>query len=275
MDLDTHRISLEKPAFGGENEVSPQHNEPSPPSTNSMITVRLSDTMFEFPAVEMAYEPVGDDLAGDEMPKPEINQTLIKEGKSRKRLEHHSFQFLDNDFKKASLGNGDWRASRSINEVESSRSTLGSFRSRSESSGTSSSVASAHVDWDELDKSEEQAPRDECSDEVCFHWTNSINVPISDVAQVNCVSTCQARAGKQCFGNRPKGSGFKGSETYSVTASVNTTTQEAGKWTDEPITTIFDGTQPSANDRTGILGSFSGQLFPDRSTASYLNLKED
>lgn len=275
MDLETHRVSLEKPAFGGENEVSPQHSESSPPSTNSMITVRLSGTMFEFPAAEMAYEPVGDDLAGDEMPKLERKQAVIKEGKSRRRLEHHSFQFLDNDFKKASSGNGDWRASRSIVEEESSRSTLGSFRSRSNSSGTSSSVASAHVDWDELDKSEEQAPRDECSDEVCSHWTTSINAPFPDVAQVNCISTCQARAGKQSFGNRPKGSGFKGLETYSVTTSVNTTTQEACKRTDEPITTIFDGTQPSANDRTGILGSFGGQLFPDRSTASYLNLKED
>lgn len=275
MDLETHRVSLEKPAYGGENEISPQHNGSSPPSTNSMITVRLSDTMFEFPAAEMAYETVGDDLAGDEMPKLEGKQALIKEGKSRKRLEHHSFQFLDNDFKKASSENGDWRASRSIVEEESSRSTLGSFRSRSNSSGTSSSVASAHVDWDELDKSEEQAPRDECSDEVCSHWKDSINAPFPDVAQVNCISTCKARAGKQCFGNRPKGGGFKGSETYSVTASVNTTTQEACKRTDKPISTIFDGTQPSANDRTGILGSFSGQLFPDRSTASYLNFKED
>ena len=112
MDLETHRVSLEKPAFGGENEVSPQHTESSEPSTNSMITVRLSDTMFEFPAAEMAYEPVGDELAGDEMPKLEGKQALIKEGRSRKRLEHHSFQFLDNDFKKASSGNGDWRASR-------------------------------------------------------------------------------------------------------------------------------------------------------------------
>jgi len=40
------------------------------------------------------------------------------------------------------------------------------IRSRSDSSGTYSSIGSAHVDWDELDKSEEQAPRDEGSDEV-------------------------------------------------------------------------------------------------------------
>ncbi|KAI4196822.1 MAG: hypothetical protein LQ350_006335 [Teloschistes chrysophthalmus] len=40
-----------------------------------------------------------------------------------------------------------------------------SFRSRSDSSGTLSSNGSTHVDWEELDKSEESAPRDEGSDE--------------------------------------------------------------------------------------------------------------
>lgn len=47
--------------------------------------------------------------------------------------------------------------------VTSSASTV---RSRSDSSGTFSSTDSAQVDWDELEKSEEQAPRDEGSDEV-------------------------------------------------------------------------------------------------------------
>lgn len=39
-------------------------------------------------------------------------------------------------------------------------------RSRSTSSGTLSSTNSLQVDWEELEKSEEQAPRDEGSDEV-------------------------------------------------------------------------------------------------------------
>lgn len=42
----------------------------------------------------------------------------------------------------------------------------GSIRSRSDSSGTLSSAGSTHVDWEQLDKSEEAAPRDEGSDEV-------------------------------------------------------------------------------------------------------------
>ncbi|MCJ1260789.1 hypothetical protein MMC22_000652 [Lobaria immixta] len=166
MDLETSPpASLEKAAFGGENEVSPQHNESSPTSTNSMITVRLSDAMFEFPAAELACEPMGDDSAGHGMPKPERKQVSIEVVESVKSLKHHSFQSLDDDLKEASRENEDSMTAKSIVEEETSRSTSDTFRSRSNSSGTSSSVASAHVDWDELDKSEEQAPRDECSDE--------------------------------------------------------------------------------------------------------------
>ena len=51
-------------------------------------------------------------------------------------------------------------------ECGSSDATSITIRSRSDSSGTFSSIGSAHVDWEELDKSEEQAPRDEGSDEV-------------------------------------------------------------------------------------------------------------
>lgn len=44
-----------------------------------------------------------------------------------------------------------------------------SMRSRSDSSGTFSSLGSANVDWLELEKKEEEAPRDETSDEVGFN----------------------------------------------------------------------------------------------------------
>lgn len=51
-------------------------------------------------------------------------------------------------------------------EYQESTMSMTSVRSRSNSSGsTPSSNGSAHVDWDELEKSEEQAPRDEGSDE--------------------------------------------------------------------------------------------------------------
>ena len=51
----------------------------------------------------------------------------------------------------------------------SSDTTSLSLRSRSDSSGTFSSLDSANVDWLELEKKEEEAPRDEASDEVGFY----------------------------------------------------------------------------------------------------------
>ena len=64
-------------------------------------------------------------------------------------------------------------------EEEPSMSTSSTVRSRSDSSGTFSSAGSAQVDWDELERSEEQAPRDEGSDEVRYdrsHNHHSISI---------------------------------------------------------------------------------------------------
>lgn len=185
------RVSLEEPAYGGENEIDLQHNESSPPSTYSMVTVRLSDAMFEFPAAEVAHGLVEEDSAGHEIPKRESKQELVEEVRSIKDSEYHSFQSLDDDLNEALPKNGASRASRSIVDGKSSRFNSDAFRSRSNSSRTSSSAASAQVDWDELDKSEEQAPRDECSDEVCTNWTKLITAAFSDLAQVNCISPGQ------------------------------------------------------------------------------------
>lgn len=52
-----------------------------------------------------------------------------------------------------------------VDEANSDATSL-SIRSRSDSSGTFSSLSSANVDWLELEKKEEEAPRDEASDEV-------------------------------------------------------------------------------------------------------------
>ena len=54
----------------------------------------------------------------------------------------------------------------------SSDTTSLSLRSRSDSSGTFSSLDSANVDWLELEKKEEEAPRDEASDEVGVNNSN-------------------------------------------------------------------------------------------------------
>lgn len=61
------------------------------------------------------------------------------------------------------------QSSRSIGSFEEEDHSTITLRSRSDSSGTfSSSDGSAQVDWDELEKEEDQAPRDEGSDEVSF-----------------------------------------------------------------------------------------------------------
>ena len=59
-----------------------------------------------------------------------------------------------------------------LSAVDEASSDGGSFsvRSRSDSSGTFSSLGSANVDWLELEKKEEEAPRDEASDEVNCHF---------------------------------------------------------------------------------------------------------
>ncbi len=59
------------------------------------------------------------------------------------------------------------QSSRSMGSFEEEDQSTITLRSRSDSSGTfSSSDGSAQVDWDELEKEEDQAPRDVGSDEV-------------------------------------------------------------------------------------------------------------
>lgn len=57
-------------------------------------------------------------------------------------------------------------SSISNSEEQQNRTRPSNPRSDSTSRGSFSSTSSAQFDWDELDKSEEQVPRDEESDEV-------------------------------------------------------------------------------------------------------------
>lgn len=57
-------------------------------------------------------------------------------------------------------------ASSSVARFEGEGESVSTVRSRSNSSTTASSSNSTRVDWDELERSEEQEPRDEGSDEV-------------------------------------------------------------------------------------------------------------
>lgn len=59
-------------------------------------------------------------------------------------------------------------ASSSVPSFAEDGESVSTVRSRSNSSTTASSSNSTHVDWDELERSEEQEPRDEGSDEVRY-----------------------------------------------------------------------------------------------------------
>lgn len=72
---------------------------------------------------------------------------------------------------------------------EAAQSTLSTLALGSKRSGSFSSVVSAQVDWHELERSEEQVPRDEGSDEVRNHGTNHMSL-ISNRSLVNGISPC-------------------------------------------------------------------------------------
>lgn len=157
-------MPMEKPEFRGESEVSRAH---SPQSIGSMITVRLSDAMLEPPADGVVYESTADKSAGYRMSELHAKAEVFPEEDGGPSAEPKDILSpVDAELMQTLPEDGEFTVVGSL-VGGSPESTLHEFRSRSNSSGTLSSVGSAHVDWDELDKSEEQAPRDECSDEVC------------------------------------------------------------------------------------------------------------
>lgn len=166
-------------------DVSTKHtssHKPSLPSTASMVTVRLSD-------------PPCQSQSNSSTPRNSISESVRKS----LRFSTHSLTIdqhdlhstegvlvddtaaeeeedddVEGDGRPLSALQGARLRSSSLDNTPnrlSSPSDASSQRSRSNSSGTLSSNESAQVDWDELDKSEEQAPRDEGSDEVgCYQF---------------------------------------------------------------------------------------------------------
>jgi len=139
-------------------------------STDSMVTVRLSDPE---PEVSIRNE-IEEEEALEEFPKMgDEEDSAAKMG--NQIVYEHQAPMLPEEAKVVQRIHRDSLTSAQRGSVVSTLSAVeegGSdaasrtIRSRSDSSGTYSSSGSAHVDWDELDKSEEQAPRDEGSDEV-------------------------------------------------------------------------------------------------------------
>lgn len=121
-----------------------------PLPTDSMVTVRLSD-----PPVASSLEKIH--------PSRHHVAPLVEETDS-----------ISDTFENAiisgqeiqDMARDSMASMTSVVEDEPSIATSGTIRSRSDTSGSFSSSNSVQVDWEELEKSEEQAPRDEGSDEV-------------------------------------------------------------------------------------------------------------
>ncbi|KAL8673641.1 MAG: hypothetical protein Q9168_001947 [Polycauliona sp. 1 TL-2023] len=133
----------------------PDQLEPSNKTTkftDSMVTIRLSDSTLT-PPEECAIE----DSPVDVSPTNEMATTTDTVGTVDSILEEE-VKLFQRSHRASTI------SMPSIAE-EGTVPQAPSLRSRSDSSGTlSSSAGSTHVDWEELDKSEESAPRDEGSD---------------------------------------------------------------------------------------------------------------
>ena len=136
-------------------------NKTEPP-TNSMVTVRLSDTLSlvgeEFSKENVEHSP-------NKEPFPEVLNDLDMSSRETTKAEIEEERAIIADYEE----------SRELTRKSTSASTpdhtsLGhrsiSIMNRRDTRDSSSSGESAHVDWEELDKNEEQEQRDEGSDDV-------------------------------------------------------------------------------------------------------------
>lgn len=133
----------------------PCHLEPLTETTkftDSMVTIRLSDSTLT-PPEDCAIEDSPVDMS------PTNEMTTTTDAMNTVDL------LLEEELKLFRRSHRTSTVSMPSIAEEASMPRAPSLRSRTDSSGTlSSSAGSAHVDWEELDKSEESAPRDEGSD---------------------------------------------------------------------------------------------------------------
>ena len=139
-------------------------------STDSMVTIRLSDSTI-MPVEECVLQdsPIDSPVTDTEVQRtsdstPATTAELKEEMDSEGSILEQEVKLFQRSHRMSTI------SMPSIAEEEALTLNSGHIRSRSDSSGTQSSAESTHVDWEELDKSEESAPRDEGSDEVC-EWS--------------------------------------------------------------------------------------------------------
>lgn len=149
----------------GSQEQAPE----GPVRTGSMVTVRLSDSgTLEAPLESPADDAPAIDPAPLAEDPPSADGQTDEPGTEVEKLEKEAGQSLDQ------VAEGTVSCDRESTEVAVTEGDSGVFHtedrlsksSRSGSSGTQMSAYSSGVDWDGLEKSEEQEARDETSDEV-------------------------------------------------------------------------------------------------------------
>lgn len=161
-------ISSHKADGPVESTVRNQH------STGSMVTIRLSDPVVPSDTDGSRPSSTVEVDALEEFPKMvdlnnskavESNSVLYEHQAPMQEEEATIAQSIHQESVTPSQREFTVTTLSAIEDGTSDTTTPMSIRSRSDSTGTFSSIGSAHVDWDELDRSEEQAPRDEGSDE--------------------------------------------------------------------------------------------------------------
>lgn len=130
-----------------------------------MVTVHLSETQS---LVEQSESLADDSLAADSMCPAEHRQlfsNIKDETRTEADGEHEDTQRQSAE---GSEPSDQGSAEMAVTGIEPEASRAGDDVSvRSGSSGTQMSGHSGDVDWDGLEKSEEQEARDEACDEVC------------------------------------------------------------------------------------------------------------
>lgn len=165
----------------------PEHNNISQ-STDSMVTVRLSDVQSSATSVEPAeldLQQQGMDLVAKEVKDTqELKSTTI--AMELHAVEDKAGDLLDSTFEDSTYSKHD-------SEEIFSPVTNSSNRSRRSSSSTTSTEGSTRVDWEELERTEEQEPRDEGSDEVgSGHLYQTVKVTVALTIVVHCIPSCSA-----------------------------------------------------------------------------------
>lgn len=182
---DDHIHDTAEAASGDQSDI--RHHSAStvngPQPTDSMITVELSDSpvapIFETSShddIEIQNDTEKDSLRVDQIhieTQERKGSTLLDQ---RSLTDDENVLVFEEDPKE--LCRESTVSMASSVENRRSLSATSTIRSRSDSSGTLSSTESVQVDWDELERSEEQAPRDEGSDEVGSGAVSRTETPV-------------------------------------------------------------------------------------------------